>query len=1177
MASQVTSAPAKTNRYESYVDDQLEKTRARIKIVDLCTGIFALVGWTLAVLLFFTIIDSWVWTLGTFGRILALVVLLGGIGAIAVFYIAPLFLRKINPKYAARMIEQARPKFKNSILNYLWTKSTGKNVNSAVAVELSQQAASDISEVTATESVDQTNLIRTGFVVVGLAVFVVGYCILSPKSPIPTLTRVLSPFSDISRPAIVRVTSVTPGNTEVFFGDTLPVTAEIRGSHEPEDVQLIYSTDDGQHTNVPIPMNADGPFRYEVELKTSGTGIQQNLKYKIVARDGESPWYSVKVKPQPAVLINSLKLVPPKYTELAERIITGTGEVDGVEGTRVFIEAAANLPIQNAYIEFLKPDRSDPDNLVVVKTEEVGFTDKDISGSFLLTLNAERDGPFCTHYQIRYQSSDGDLNSKPNIYPIRITPDFAPEIDILEPRSTEILLPVNGTLAIQVEATDVDYEISGMGLQLANQGIRILNHEFEIPQNDRQRVRQTYWLVPEKLSLEPGDKATFFATADDNRHSPYGELLDPNRTRSENFTITITEADSGIDEKKRDEEIERAEKEQQQNNQDQDETNQENQQEGNQDNESSSQQEQSGTDDGTQDSDQNTDESDQDGNDEQGSSDGTSDPTENNDPNTDESNDDNSSGGNSESNTNSQDSENSSNPEDDQNQNDGAGTDPEQRNQSEQGNGSETQEGNQGDSSQEGSGQGRNEAADQGTQQNPSNSSGNPNQGTPENPSASDDAEGQQNDAQGDGQRDNNLQDGSIREDAPEGERIEELMKYINDRNKENQSDSNDSSENNNRNQEDSPNQNDRNPSNNESAPNNDQNTDSANPNNQTGDEKDPSDQRGSGDNRNEERDPSGSDHDQNNTGNSNSDNTNEQNPKSNQQTPSNQQSSTDSENSTNDQQGDQSSENNSNDSSTENPSENQGQESSEQDSSNNQETTGNQQQTGNETDPTESGQSNEGDGQSENAGDQGSGDEGSSNQSSSSNSNSSNSTGQPGSSADSESSQSSGNNSGQGATDFGQSSSGNPADAPPPNNNSDAPAPNDREFEQAKRERENIEHAKKAAELVLDELKRQSANPDPELLERLNWTPEELREFLDSWEQMKKAAETGGTREKRRYESRLKSLGLKPNTPNTRRLEGDRDGMFDLSEEGATNRPPADWSERYKRFQRLRNRAERD
>ena len=205
MASQVTPAPSNTNRYESYVDDQLEKTRARIKIVDLCTGIFALVGWVLGVLLFFTIVDSWIWTLGTFGRIVALLVLLGGVGAISVFYIAPLFLRKINPKYAARMIEQARPKFKNSILNYLWTRTSKRNINASVAAELSQQAATDISEVTASESVDQSNLIRTGFIVVGLAVLAVAYSMLSPKSPIPTLTRVLSPFSDISRPAIVRV------------------------------------------------------------------------------------------------------------------------------------------------------------------------------------------------------------------------------------------------------------------------------------------------------------------------------------------------------------------------------------------------------------------------------------------------------------------------------------------------------------------------------------------------------------------------------------------------------------------------------------------------------------------------------------------------------------------------------------------------------------------------------------------------------------------------------------------------------------------------------------------------------------------------------------------------------------------------------------------------------------
>ena len=964
-----------------------------------------------------------------------------------------------------------------------------------------------------------------------------------------------------------------PGNTEVFFGDVLPITAEIRGPHDPHDVQLIYSTDDGQHTNVPVPMNSAGPYRYEIDLKTSGSGIQQNLRYKIVARDGESPWYSVKVKPFPAVSINSLKLVPPKYTKLAERLITGTGEVDGVEGTRVYIDATANLPIQSAYVEFLKIDRDDPDNMLVIKTEKLEFSDQNITGTFLLTLNSERNGPFCTHYQIRYQSTDGDLNSKPNVYPIRVTPDFAPELDVLAPKSNEVLLPVNGTLSIQVEATDVDYEISGLSLQMDNQGIRILNHEFELPEGDRHRVRQTYWLVPEKLSLKPGDKATFFAMAKDNRHSPYGDILDPNVTRSENFTITITEADESIDEKQRDKEIERAEQEQKQNNQN------DSKQEDQENDGSASDQEQDGsegdqeenTDSTTNDSDSNNQDDEESSENENNGTGGTSDPSETNEPEDDNSQNGGSEGNNSDSND-QQTSDQSSEQDNNNEQNDGSNSN--QENESSQGDGSNNQQTNEGEgegnSSQQGSGEGRNETSDGGPSENTDRSNGDSNQGQPENPSAGNDTNGQQSEGQGEGQRDENLQDGSVRDDATDGERMEELRDYFGEKNKQNQPESNDSSQENSNDQDGANETTDQsNNSDNESDANN-QNTDPSNPNGQQGDQENNSDSENSSDgNQSDNGNDSDSTQNQNapNSSGNNSENQNSENSNNpNQQNSENEQSSS-SNDSTTDKNGNNNSDGNSGQNTDQNPSGNQDQTNSQ-----------NQDETGNQGNESNSDQSQEGNGQSENNSNQESNQQGNPSEQSgnSQQSDSSSSNQESNGSAQQPTANSSGSNTGSGAEEFGQTNPGDPNGTG--NRVSDNPeaAQNDREFEQAKRERENIEHAKNATDLVLDELRKQAANPDPELLERMNWTEEELRDFLKSWEQMKNAA-GNSEREKRLYESRLKSLGLTPPNPSARQLEGERDDLHGLSEDGAVNRPPADWSERYNRFQRLRNRAERE
>lgn len=435
-----TTQPAPASQYDHYIDDQLEKTRVRIKTVDLFTGLFTMAAWTLGVLLVFALIDSWIWPLGTVGRCIGLILLLGGFIFIGVSYVLPLFLKKINPRYAARMIEQSKPRFKNSLINYLWTKAGGSTGNASIANAMSRAAAEDLSQVSASESVDQSHLIRSGFIVVGLTIIMVLYAFISPKSPLSTVARVLSPFSDISRPAIVRVLAVEPGDADLFFGDTLEVTAKIRGRHEPTDVQLIFTTEDGQYRDVPIDMIPTDPGTYFAELRTNGSGIQQSLKYKVVALDGESSWYNVNVRPQPSVSIESLRVTPPAYTGLPVRTITGNGEVSSAEGAKVLINAVTNMPAKIAYIEYLNADGNDFENLKVVNSSDLIVEDNKIWGTFILTMNSKRSAPAFTHYRLRYETSSGEKNQNANVYPVGITPDLAPEIEIIEPTETEISL-----------------------------------------------------------------------------------------------------------------------------------------------------------------------------------------------------------------------------------------------------------------------------------------------------------------------------------------------------------------------------------------------------------------------------------------------------------------------------------------------------------------------------------------------------------------------------------------------------------------------------------------------------------------------------------------------------------------------------------------------------------------
>ena len=117
-----------------------------------------------------------------------------------------------------------------------------------------------------------------------------------------------------------------------------------------------------------------------------------------------------------------------------------------------------------------------------------------------------------------------------------------------------------------------------------------------------------------------------------------------------------------------------------------------------------------------------------------------------------------------------------------------------------------------------------------------------------------------------------------------------------------------------------------------------------------------------------------------------------------------------------------------------------------------------------------------------------------------------------------------------------------------------------------------DLEHARRATDLVLNRLREQQFDPDPELLRQMKWTKEDLAKFVRRWEQMKQKAGTGDRAAQQDYQNALMSLGLTPGGKG-RNLKVDRDKLFGLREDGAVNRPPAEFMEDFSTFLKSRNR----
>ena len=540
-----SSAP---NRIDQYIGKQIRTTATQVRYSDIATGILALISFTIAFFLIVAIIDAWVWPLSHLARLIGLMTWMVGLGSIIWLYLVPHFLKKINPEYAAKVIEESEIGFKNSLLNYFALRRNGNATHRAILNEVSRRAATDLSQVSIDSAVDKSNVIRIGFVLATLVAAAMGYIILSPKSPLPTIQRIIAPGSRVSQPSAVSIREVEPGDTHVFFGDRLEVSARIVGKHDPEDVRLVYSTFDSQTVDAVISMEYTGANGiYTSILETGAAGIQQPLHYRIEAADGRSPEFRVDVRPNPSISVNSIDITPPAYTDLLPRTIEGTGEIQAVEGSNIVLNATANLPIEVAYIVPLvaKNIGAEVSDYRELRSISMKSESNQATGGFTAVLNSKRDRPLFTHYKIKFSSKDGFQNTRPNIYPVRVVADLAPEVEIIQPKQKEIAIPVNQPFVVEAWAADLDYQISSLDLHIDHQGTKILDRNLHLNTDGQdldERVQARLTITPKSLSLKPGDRAIMYATASDNRISPSSKLPDPNISRTVNYTIIIADA-----------------------------------------------------------------------------------------------------------------------------------------------------------------------------------------------------------------------------------------------------------------------------------------------------------------------------------------------------------------------------------------------------------------------------------------------------------------------------------------------------------------------------------------------------------------------------------------------------------------------------------------------------------
>jgi len=116
-----------------------------------------------------------------------------------------------------------------------------------------------------------------------------------------------------------------------------------------------------------------------------------------------------------------------------------------------------------------------------------------------------------------------------------------------------------------------------------------------------------------------------------------------------------------------------------------------------------------------------------------------------------------------------------------------------------------------------------------------------------------------------------------------------------------------------------------------------------------------------------------------------------------------------------------------------------------------------------------------------------------------------------------------------------------------------------------------NLEYAQRQTELALEHLRDQIAKDRPELLDRLGWSKDDARRFLERWEQMRQAAmQKGpdGDAARKQFHDALQSLGLRPRGSELRRGNVTTDRGESLRDAGRLT-PPPEWAEQFREYTR--------
>ncbi|WP_149495002.1 hypothetical protein [Roseiconus lacunae] len=546
-----TAAPSSNRQSRSnadqLIDDRIEEARRALWWSELTRAVLKIVIGSMSALLVWLVVDHWIYAPSMAVRLVCFLVFLGVIA----WYLArrtwPLITQQISREYAAWALEKDHPDYRQQLTSYVTLKADSpQGIRARVVQAIGSRAASLLKTYDVLPG-EATGTFRWWIATAAVFALLAAYIVASPKSSVASAKRLGAPLSSVAPAKRVQIRRVAPGNVQALAGRSIDVSAEIDGlfSNEPA---ICYVQSDTNESSIPLVFETDRDlFVATIEIGHAATGL---VNYRIEAGDAIAGPFSIRIQNVPVVAIESVRYEPPAYTGAQPRT-TSSPAINTSDGTNVRLTAKTNHAVKRAELELnckeVGGKMRPTGGTIKMKIADDGVT---LSAEMVMRSSVGRPNAVePENYRIRVWDHADQTNPEPIVYPIKIIPDLPPDVTIVVPRKSPKEVPFDGQQTIEVHAMDADYELEQVSLKIVR-GLDTIVEPIIWKREASGKGNQVavYRFRPFLYRLGPGDVVRVTATAVDNRQIPGDERVKPNRVTTDPVELRIVDTDPDLPE-----------------------------------------------------------------------------------------------------------------------------------------------------------------------------------------------------------------------------------------------------------------------------------------------------------------------------------------------------------------------------------------------------------------------------------------------------------------------------------------------------------------------------------------------------------------------------------------------------------------------------------------------------